>query len=203
MKKILFLTIVTALLLSACRSSKPVHNRFFLLEFSAETIESLPQGTAPMAGKCEILPVKVAPVYATHQIALREESHSIRYFTFNEWAQRPESRFTDILVSYLETNDVFEKTAIGRLHKPADHVFETRINRMLVDHQQELFIAEFDVEFLLWDATSGQRLFHHNASRTRELPGKNLNDFAVAISEMFAEELQAFSFLVLGLKIND
>lgn len=200
MKKILFLAIVTTVILSACRTSKPVHNRFYLLEFSEEALESLPKGTSPMTGKCEILPVKVAPVYASHQIALREESHSIRYFTFNEWAQRPESRLTEMLMSYFETNRVFEKTGFGRLDIPADHIFETRIHRLLVDYQQEIFIAELDVEFVLSDAASGKRLFHRHTSRIHELPDKNLNDFAAAISEMFAEELQTFTFLVLGLE---
>lgn len=200
MKKTLFLIMITALLFSGCRSSKPVHTRFYLLELPETLAKEFPHTAAPMPGKCEILPVHVAPVYASHQIALREASHSIRYFTFNEWAQRPESRFTEILTAYLEKHEVFEKTGVGRLDKPADHVFETRIHQMLVDYQQELFIAQFDVEFFLWDAESGRKVFHHYASRNRELPGKNLNDFAAAISEMFAEELQSFTYIVLGVK---
>ncbi len=198
MKKILFLTMITALLFSACRSSKSVHNRYYLLEIPDDAMERQQRTEAPIAGKCEILPVKVAPVYATHQIALREESHSIMYFTFNEWAQRPESRFTDMLIYYLETHNIFEKIATGRLDQPADHVFETRVHRMLVDHQQGLFIAEFDIEFILRDASTGLQLFNHHASSNRELPEKNLNYFAAAVSEMFAEELRIFVFSVLN-----
>lgn len=199
MKKLLFLILITALLFSGCRSSKTVHTHFYLLELPETHMQELPVNITPMQGKCEIWPVHVTPAYASHQIALREASHKIRYFVFNEWAERPENRFTDILVTYLEKHDVFEKTGIGRLHKPANHVLETRVNRMLIDYQQELFIAEFDVEFMLWDASSNRQLFYHHARRTREFSEKNLNDFAAAISEIFAEELQAFVFLVLEL----
>lgn len=202
MKNAYLIIIVTVLLFSACRSTQPVQNRFYLLEFPVETTETLPTGITPKAGKCEILPVYVAPVYASHQIAMREDSHSIRYFAFNEWAQRPGSRLTDMIVDYLESNNVFERTGFGRITDVADYIFETKVYRMEIDSQHDAFIARFIAEFSLIDNNTGKVINYHKADQSRELPGKDMNLFAAAISEIFAEELHVFIYKIMGIRVT-
>ncbi len=194
MKKYFLILLSLIVLFPACRSSKSVYNRYYLLEIPASASEGIPEGLQTMAGRFDVRGVEVAPAYASHQIALRDGSHSIRYFTFNEWVQRPSSNLTGMLVSFLNNNNVFEVAETGRQAVEPDYVLKTYVHRMEVVQQQKEFEAVFFVEFVLTDATGNRQLFHHSAERSRILPEKNLNLFAAAISEFFVEELTAFLF---------
>ncbi len=192
MKKYFFILLSVLVLFPACRSSKSVYNRYYLLEIPAAALEAFPEGLQTMTGRFDVRKVEVAPAYASHQIALRDGSHSIRYFTFNEWAQRPSANLTGMLVSFLKNNNVFEFVETGRQAAGSDYVLKTKVYRMEVVQQQKEFEAFFVVEFVMMDATGNRQLFHHSAERSRMLPEKNLNMFAAAISEFFVEELTDF-----------
>lgn len=202
MKKTFFLLIITALLFSACRSSKPITNRYYVLEISTGVSESLSPVINQLQGMCLVQTVDVAPVFSSYQIAVREESHSIRYFTFHEWAQRPETMMTGIIIDYLKTNDVFEQTEYGRLRQQADYILETKVHLLEIDNQEDYFRSRLDIEFSLTEAASGTVLHHHRANRSEQLAEKNLNYFAVAISDMFTEELITFLLMVMDDKKN-
>ncbi len=192
MKKHLFILLALLVFFPACRSSQSVYNRYYVLEIPAAALYDFPNGLQTMAGRCDVHKVEVAPAYASHQIALRDGSHSIRYFTFNEWVQRPSTNLTGILVSFLKNNNVFELVETGRQAVEPEYVLKTYVHRMEVVQQQKQFEALFSVEFALLDATGNRQLFHHSAERNRMLPEKNLNLFAAAISEFFGEELMTF-----------
>ncbi len=192
MKKYFFILLSLVMLFPACRSSKSVHNRFYLLEIPAAASVAVPKGLQTMAGKLDVREVEIAPAYALHQIALRDGSHSIRYFTFNEWVERPSSNLTGMLVSFLKNNNVFEAIETGRQAVEPDYILKTKVHRMEVVQQPKQFEAQLFIEFVMMDATGNRQLFHHSAERSRILPEKNLNMFAAAISEFFVEELTVF-----------
>ncbi len=197
MKKLLLLLLLP-LLFMGCRSSKSIQNRFYMLELPASVLADMPNDIAPMRGSYHVQGVEVSPAYASYQIALREESHSIRYFSFSEWAQRPGVNFTQMADGFFGTHNVFEHMLTGRITEPADFVLSIQVHRMEVDHQGAGFKASLILEFLLTDALTGQVLHHHHANRSKDLPQRNLNLFAAAISELFAEELVGFTMQILG-----
>ncbi len=192
MKKYFFILLSLIVLFPACRSSKSVYNRYYLLEIPAAAMEALPKGLETMAGRFDVREVEVAQAYNSHQIALRDGSHSIRYFTFNEWVQRPSTNLTGMLISFLDNHNVFETVQTGRQAVEPDYVLKTKVHRMEVVQQRRQLEALLFVEFALMDATGNRQLFHHSAERSRILPEKNLNMFAEAISEFFVEELTDF-----------
>lgn len=192
MKKYFFILLSLIVLFPACRSSKSVYNRYYLLEIPAAAMEALPKGLETMAGSFDVREVEVAPAYASHQIALRDGSHSIRYFTFNEWVQRPSTKLTGMLISFMENNNVFENVQTGRQAVEPDYVLKTNVHRMEVVQQRKQFEAHFFVEFIMMDAAGDKQLFKHSAERSRILPEKNLNLFAAAVSDFFFEELADF-----------
>ncbi len=197
MKRTLILSLVL-LGLAACRSSQPVNHYFYLIEYDMERSTEWPEGLGTLAGLCEIGPVWVTPAYASHQISMRTASHQLRYFTFNEWAVRPEQAFTKLLLDFFEGFPVFENIAHGRLTSPPDYILETEIHHLELDARKEKIGARLQVVFSLYDMENGKNMVsQHVADRTLELERKSLNDFATAISRLFQEELQAFSIQCL------
>jgi len=192
MKKYFFILLSLIVLFSACRSSKSVYNRYYMLEIPETASEALPEGLQVMAGRLDVREVAVGPAYASHQIALRDGSHSIRYFMFNEWVQRPSINLTGMLTSFLDNNNVFEVVDTGRQAVEPDYVLKTNVHRMEVVQQRKQFEAFLSVEFVMMDAAGDRQLFKHSSDRSRILPEKNLNLFAAAVSEFFVEELTAF-----------
>lgn len=203
MRKTALLLLILPLLFTACRSSKSIQNRFYVLELPASIHEKMPEHFSPLPGSYFVQPVEVAPAYASYQIALREESHSIRYFSFNEWAERPANALTAMVKSFLNANRVFEETLTGRQTERADYFMRIRVSKMEADHQAVDFEARLVVELSLTDARTGEVLHHHLADRSSLLPERNLNLFAAAISELFAEELASFALRMLQIRADN
>ncbi len=193
MRKTVLLLLILPLLFAACRSSKSIQNRFFMLELPVAALEDMPEHFTPLPGRYYVQEVVMSPAYASYQIALREESHSIRYFSFNEWAERPGSKLTAMVNSFFNANQVFEETLTGRQTEQADYIMHTKVHRLEADHQTDDFEARLVIEFSLTDAHTGETLQHHFADRSQVLPQRNLNLFAAAVSELFAEELTRFT----------
>ena len=191
------LMLLVPLLFMGCRSSKSIQNRFYTLELPATVHADMPERFLPLPGRYRVQTVEVSPAYASYQIALRKESHSIRYFLFNEWVERPASALTTMVKSFLNDNEVFEEILTGRQTGEADYFMQTRIHRMEADHRTRDFEARLVIEFSLTDARTGEVLHHHLADRNSVLPQRNLNLFAAAISELFAEELVGFTLQML------
>ncbi len=200
MKKSILLLLLMPLLFMGCRSSQSIQNRFYMLELPATVQADMPEHFTPLPGSYQVQPVEVSSAYASYQIALREESHSIRYFSFNEWAERPASKLTAMVNSFFNNNNVFEEILTGRQVDQADFILQTRVHRMEVDNQTDVFEARLVIEFSLTDTRTGEILHHHLADRSRVLPNRNLNLFAVAISELFAEELAGFTLQMLQVR---
>ncbi len=197
MKKLIIIPVLTMLFFAGCRSTKPVQNNFFILELPSSLVEDARIGIRTIDATCEIRKVEVAPPYASHQIAIREDTHRIRYFSFNEWAYRPDLSLTNMTLSFLEKHRFFREIVTGRLQEAPDYTLKTTVHRLEVDHLHEAFEARLMVEFVLLETATAKPVIHHRADRTRTLEENSLNLFAGAVSDLFSEELVAFMNLVM------
>ncbi len=143
MKKLIIIPVLTMLIFAGCRSTKPVQNNFFLLELPSAPIEDTQMRIRTLDATCELRNVEVAVPYASHQIAIREDTHRIRYFSFNEWAHRPELSLTTMMRTFLEKNRFFREIVSGRLREATDYTLKTKVHRLEVDHLHEAFIMAF------------------------------------------------------------
>lgn len=197
MKKILLLIIFPMLLFSGCRSSQPIIQQYYLLELPAHDERPWPERISVLPGTCLISSADLAAAYATHQIAVREDSHQIRYFGFNEWAIRPEQAFTQLLLDFYAEHPVFEEVKHGRVAQPTDYVLDTKVIAVELDAREENLKARLKLHFLLTDGEHGEVLHSQRSERTEALESKDLNSFARAVSQLFTEELHAFSVKLL------
>ncbi|MFO7874357.1 MAG: ABC-type transport auxiliary lipoprotein family protein [Bacteroidales bacterium] len=193
MKQAILYSLMLLFLLSGCWSGEQVVQRYFLLEPVEESQLDWPEGVFTISGSCHIEDVSIAPVYNTHQIAVRESSHQIRYFSFNEWAVRPEIQLTDMLLDFFDQNQVFQDVEHGRPLVQADYLLQTAVSHLELDHQDQVFKARLHLEMQLVDMTTENIVFRHQAERLQEIPEKDLNQFAAVISRFLEEELMAFS----------
>ena len=198
MKKMFLMALLSALIFAGCRSSQPVTQQYYLLELPSQYEGDWPERLSVLQGSALISNADITDAYASHQIAVREDTHQIRYFNFNEWAIRPEKAFTQLLLNFYQENQVFEEVMHGRIIQAADYILNTQVLVLELDTRDDLLRARLKVDFLLLDGQNeGDILHHYTADRNMELETKNLNSFARAISQMFIEELHAFSVEVL------
>ncbi len=193
-KQILIIFFAMAFAMAGCRSSQPVIQQYFLLEPPSEQLVRWPEGLSSIIGSCEVENVRIAPAYASHKIAIREGSHQIRYFTFNEWAVRPAQGLTRFIIDFFEKYHVFDEVEHGRVVTPVNYILETEVYHIELDDRHEDLRARLHVAFRLLDQDNGGKVIQqHIADRFQSLETKNINAFAAAVSQLFMEELHTFS----------
>ncbi len=189
--QILLLLVITMLLLGACRSSKPVAPTFYVLEFPTDRIPEEIPFTLPYS--LEITDIDLHPAFATHQIAIREEQHEIRYFSHHEWAVRPEQSLTRYISDYFKNVRIFKNTDIRYWNIIPDYKLLTSIHQLQVIKDGNDYLAHLHVDFQLVMTEGTVTVVKHTADKTRLLERRNLNLFAGAINDMFFEELHFFA----------
>lgn len=189
-RKLLFVLVVISLLLAGCRSSKPVAPRFYLLEYPADammadTLKSLPY-------VLEIGEVKVNAAYASSQIAIRENEQELQYFVHNQWAVRPKESLESFIEQYFFNHQVFEQTQTRFWNLQPDYKLVTHVHNLEVVRDKRDFYARLNLEFRL-ETSDGELIERHLSDNSRLLESRDLNLFAMAVNQMFFEELNYFS----------
>ncbi len=193
MRKIYLLPLLIAVLVSGCRGGQSVVNRFYLLEYPANQTFIEADTLQSISSSLEVAMVYVHPAYSSHQIAIREDSHQLRYFNFNEWATRPANSLTAILDDFFHFNPLFERVVERQTPKEADFTLNTSVFNLEVVKERNRYQARLHLEYMLIDNQTGELVFSHVADQSRQLEKRNLNLFARAINEMFLETLKDFA----------
>jgi ABC-type uncharacterized transport system auxiliary subunit len=198
MTRTLSLILCLSLILAGCLGRRSIPARYYILDFPPGLEVDINTGP-PIQKSCLIRPVNISPAYSTTQIALRERTHEIRYFAFNQWAVRPEQSFTSLLVDFINDQNIFRTihTRPG-LNLEPDYIIETAIHHMVLVEEGRDYYARLSLEYVLRDFINDEIIVNHRADREELLEEKNLNLFAAAISEIFIDELGKFSSAVLA-----
>jgi ABC-type uncharacterized transport system auxiliary subunit len=195
--RICFLLLFGSLVVAGCMPRRSIPARYYILDYPAGIQVDIAANTAPVKNSCLINTVQIYPAYSTNQIAIRENTHEIRYFAFNQWAVRPEQSLTSIMVEFLKRHNIFQSIQTTALFAEADYTIETTVyNLELIDEDNE-YHARLNLEYILIDSQTGQAIINHRADRKYLLDEKSLNLFASTISKIFVEELGIFSNSIL------
>jgi ABC-type uncharacterized transport system auxiliary subunit len=198
MKKSIILILFAIVLLAGCRSSKTVEPSFYLLDFPNDKQVLRPDSiidiSLPTQVTIEIEDIDINPVFSTNKIALREKTHTVRYFTNHLWAIRPDQSFTRFLLRYYEKNKVFKNIDTRFWKIPVDYKLNTTIHRLeVIQLNKNQFSAHLLVEFNLQKTSNEQIVLKYTGDKSQILAKKDLNLFAKAICDIFFDELQAFT----------
>ncbi len=198
MTRTLILILCSAFILTGCLGRRSMPARFYILDYPPG-LEVNFEDESPVQKSLLIRTVEISPAYATTQIALRERTHEIRYFSFNQWAVRPEQSLTSLLTEFMNEHNIF-RTVYTRpsLNLEPDYIMETIIHHMVLVEDGREYYARLSLEYALREFGNGETVLNHRADRKQVLEDKNLNLFAAAISEIFIDELGKFSGSILA-----
>ncbi|MFO7922177.1 MAG: ABC-type transport auxiliary lipoprotein family protein [Bacteroidales bacterium] len=195
--RICFLLLFVSLIASGCLSRKSAPARYYDLEYPAEPEVSINDTVEPLNNSCLINIVEVYPAFAGSQIAIRENSHQIRYFSFNHWAVRPEQSLIYLMTEFLNRHRVFKTLYTPSLYIESDYTIETIVYHLELVEDGNEYHSRLNLEFRLNDSQTGEEILNHRADRKHLLEERNLNLFAAAVSEIFIEELAVFAGSIL------
>ncbi|WP_165921858.1 ABC-type transport auxiliary lipoprotein family protein [Natronoflexus pectinivorans] len=186
-----------SLILSSCGSKKTVVKNYYLIELTPTHRAEIISDSLPLIDAwCEIAEIRISPAYATRDIALRNQSHQIRYFENHEWAVRPSEAITHMIIDFFSDSNIFKRVATRFWQVIPTYQIQTNINNLEVIQDGRTFYAHLNIELALLDIRADQIIFSHSAVRKKELEKRNLNLLAETISELLFEELSQFSNLI-------
>jgi ABC-type uncharacterized transport system auxiliary subunit len=195
MKKCLFISVVSLLLMSGCGGGKAIVPKYYLLEYPRHITADLiiPDSLAYQFGSCFIETVDVHPAFSSHQIAIRENTNQINYFSFNEWAVRPSQSFTKLITDFFSDTGLFSEINVGRSSHGNDFIIDTYVSKIEVVKSRSLFLANVELEFQLKDVATGEVISKMYDGEVKVMEKMDLNLFAATVSEIFVEKLHAFA----------
>ncbi len=193
-----FLLLTVILTVSGCLGRRDMPVRYYILDYPASLQINIDDVSEPIPKSCLVNNVEIYPAYSTNQIALRENTHEIRYFAFNQWAVRPEQSLTAIIANFLNDQNIFSSVSTTIIHLETDYILETTVHHLQLIEEDNDYHAHLNLIFRLTDGQTGQELLDHKADRKELLAEKNLNLFASTISGMFIEELEIFTNSILA-----
>ncbi len=189
-RKILFVLLVTSFILTGCRSSKPVSPRFYLLEYPADTERTDTLKSLPYV--LELGEVNINAAYSSSQIAIREDEQELQYFIHNHWAVRPKESLGTFVEKYFFNHRVFKQTQTRFWNLQPDYRLVTHVHNLEVVRDKRDFYARLHLEFRL-ETPDGELVERYLSDNRRLLKSRDLNLFAMAVNQMFFEELNYFS----------
>lgn len=186
--------VIFSLLLTACLGGRPVAVSYYLIEYMPAQVEAYAPDSARFGfGKpVFISAIDIHPAFATHQIAIREGTHQINYFSFNEWATRPGPSLAIITRRYINDSKWFSRIVDAPSAAIQGYSLSVSIFRMEVDRDRQRFFASMAMEVTLVNNQTGDLHSSGMLQTRRELPGKDLSLFASAVSEIYLEGLHGF-----------
>ena len=189
-RKTILILMVSTLVLTGCRSSKPVTPSFFLVEYPSDppptdTVKVLPY-------VLELVEVNVNPAYASPQIAVREGEQELQYFVNNQWAVRPAQSFAGFIEQYFADNRVFTQTQTRFWNLQPDYRLQTIVHNLEILRDRRDFYARLHLEFRL-ETADGELIERYVKDNRRLLESRDLNLFTIAVNNMFFEELNYFT----------
>lgn len=196
MNKYFLISLILLTTLFGCRQKQDFTKRYYIIEIPVDQNINLRDTLKSIDKYCEISTADISPAFASHRIAVRENSHEIEYFRNHEWATRPANNLTAIIVEFFERYGLFKGTDTRYWRIIPEYRFETRIYQLEAVQNSKRLSAHLNLEFRLIDKQTNKVIIKHSADRYKELEENNINLFAAAISELFYQELTNMSIKI-------
>ena len=192
------LFIILLSVFSSCVSKKTVTSRYYVIETPTENIKKIPEDTASIiAHYCQIEEVLILPAYATRKIANRSRSNEITYYSYHEWAVRPEEYFLQIMLDFFEQQNTFSGVALRYWEVDPKYKLITTVYQLEVVQRKSKLAAHLHIESKLVDNSDMKTILSHRADKEIIVEKKDLNYIAKAFSEMYYEFLKEFNEVVI------
>jgi ABC-type uncharacterized transport system auxiliary subunit len=197
-KLILFIFPLLACLWN-CGSQKVVATKYYVIEIPIDSILKKNVKILSETDKyCEIREVDVNPAYSSIQIANRNDSRALTYYSYHHWAIRPATSFTRLILDYFMHVPTFGNVSDRFWRVQPDYILETTVYHLEVIQEKDIFSAHLNLEFRLMTTESDKEIIQHRADRHMILENRDLNLFASAVGEIFFQELEQLNEKILA-----
>jgi len=197
-RKAIWIFMLSLLMLSGCFGRKSVMQKYYLLELPAVADSVHEKTQSKTSATCGIAEVKVADAFASSRIALRTNTHELRYYSYHKWAVRPGIVLSQLVEQYLQEQRIFAFTSNRNLKRLPDYELYTEVKHLEVVERDDALAAHLNIEFQLVDNSSGEILLRHKADSRNPLAEKKLNLFTATIGEIVHNELQVLSQKIIS-----
>ncbi|RMF60557.1 MAG: hypothetical protein D6748_03820 [Calditrichaeota bacterium] len=184
----LILLVVLVGLTVGC-TKKAIVRQYYVIDFPVkiDSTSSLPPLTQKI---CEIVPVRVAPVYTTNKIALRTRSHELTYFLYHVWAVKPDKAITHLMEKFFQAQHLFKEISSYLWKTQPDYELRTRVDRLELSEQKGRMFARVAMTLELYDLKTNQTVVYHVFDSSLPLQKKNINLFAAVVSSEIHHQLK-------------
>ncbi len=197
MHNLKYLLFVALFALLGCSSNKTLTTKYYVIE-RPRVQDSLPMLTdTSLNAYCEIAPVEIYPAFAVQQIANRTRSHEIVYYNYHQWAVRPERFFTLMLQEYFIDNNLFAGAATRFWRINPDYKLQTTVYQLETTEVGKQLAAHISFRLTLINTEDSHIVCEHRVDRTEMLTQKDLNAFALTIGEIFTQEMNVFTGIII------
>ncbi len=190
-KTILFVFLIAVVMIGC--GKRAIIRQYYVIDFPVLS-DSTQLAQPPLSDKiCEVLPVRVSPAYAEKQIALRTDSHELKYYVYHFWAVKPENAFANLIENYLQSKRLFTLISSQLWKTHPDYEISTRIYHLEAVKVNKHLNAHLHLDIELTDTRNHQTVVVHSFDKYAPLPKRKVNLFAAVISQMLHRELDVFS----------
>ncbi len=190
-KFITFLLTCTLLLGLAC-TKKAMIRKYYIIDSPSDTLAIDSDINTPVPLHIEVRNFEVAKAFSQMPIALRTRSNELNYYFYHHWAVKPGTGIGDIVFAWLDQSELFQK--ISRGYTPeSDYCLMGHVYAIERFQEKEKASAHLHLKFVLLDHHLGKPLLTHEFDRSKLFtPQKQMNPFAVAVSDILFEEFDIF-----------
>lgn len=168
--------------------------RYYVLEF-----ETLPHNDSTKSvcnDVAEILPTQVSEAYSQQRIALRKRSHEINYYRNHKWAEGLDLSISRLIQKKLISDALFARVSNEVWNiAPRYQITCNVVHLEAVEGEDDLF-AHINMKMELYDKEKRQIAVIHEFDHNQILEEWDLNDMALAMSEILRNELNTFSLKI-------
>jgi ABC-type uncharacterized transport system auxiliary subunit len=173
-------------------SEKKIVMKYYTIEIPSGMVPVSFDSVPVIKGSCQIDQVQVNQLYDKNQIVNRSGSNEVSFYKYHQWALRPSEAVKELVLEYVGSSGLFQSLTSGYSRSVPWYRFSTTLTRLELIEDNRSFSVSLDIEFRLIDNSDESVILRHEADRTKALKGKNLNLFAIEVSNIICGELSVF-----------
>lgn len=203
MKSFIPISAIFFIILTGCMSEQSVAKKHYVIDWPESAalipVDSLYQ----IKGNCEIETVRIPSLYERNQIINRSDSHELTFYQYHQWAVRPSVSILELLTQYMEQKNLFQNISTRYSRIIPDYRLTAEVlNLEVVEKNKKQFSAHVHLVLGLVNNENEEQILRHEADRLIPMTEKDLNLFAMVVSNTFINELETFSELLTQMQVD-
>lgn len=167
-RKILFSTILMTMLAGLSCWGKASVREYYLIEYLPDRVQQENSGR-PYPARVQLKTFRVLRVYNRQQILFRYSPNKMQYYTYKNWAVRPEDMITDMVEKHLLDSNLFVELHREFLDARPDYRLEGIVEALEKYDATDIWFAHFAMTLRLIREKDKTEVWQHTFDERREV----------------------------------